>query len=419
MSSLRFTLTMILLILAVSIAHSQVPPTLSYQGMLTGTGGNVVDDGLYEFNFKLYNGADPSVALWTETQNVAVVNGIFNAILGTVNPLDLPFDEQYYLGIAVGEGPELSPRIALTASAYSFRAYSLVNNAVKTENIADGAVTLRKLNTTGASEGQLLVYNGSEIEWQDLPQEGGGLALPYNGSVDDNGAAFAIVNTGSGAVISAIANNNGTAIDAVSDGIGVYTITKGSLPALSAINTGTGNAGLFQIENTENDAHALEVSTKGTGRAGSFLHAGTQGNAGFFRNSNEENNDAALYVDGDVKINGNININGKINLEGVGNANLLSICFGSVNPDGTIKSGSGNFTVSKLHTGIYMISLPTEVLNADNYTTIVSVSKEDMVLGEPPSVAQSMITEGNLIVRTQSTNGLESDSLFSFVVYKP
>jgi hypothetical protein len=73
-----------------------------------------------------------------------VVQGIFNALLGTVNPLDLPFDEQYYLGIAIGNEEELSPRIALTSSAYSFRAYSLVNNAVTTENIVDGARYVEK-----------------------------------------------------------------------------------------------------------------------------------------------------------------------------------------------------------------------------------------------------------------------------------
>jgi hypothetical protein len=275
-------------------------------------------------------------------------------------------------------------------------------------------VTLRKLNPENASEGQILVYDGFEIGWQDSPQDGGELTLPYSGSVDDTGVAFAVINTGSGPVMRAIANNNGTAIDASSNGIGVHTITKGSLPALSAMNTGTGNAGLFQIENTENDAHALEVTTKGTGHGGSFLHAGTQGNAGFFRNTNEENSDAALYVDGDVKING------KINLEGVGNANLLSVCYGTVNPDGIIMNGSGNFTVSRLQTGIYSISLPTEDLNADNYTTIVSISDQGVfTLGTPPRIPQSIIVDGNLIIRTMSTTGSESDTQFSFVIFKP
>jgi hypothetical protein len=123
--------------------YPQVPHNLSYQGMLTGTGGGVVDDGLYELHFKLYNGTDPSTALWAESQNVAVVNGVFNAILGSVNPLDLPFDEQYYLGIAVGEEPELSPRIALTSSAYSFRARSIDDGqVVKSINELKDDITL-------------------------------------------------------------------------------------------------------------------------------------------------------------------------------------------------------------------------------------------------------------------------------------
>jgi hypothetical protein len=34
---------------------AQVPPTLSYQGMLTGSDDNPVEDGIYEmhFNFKM------------------------------------------------------------------------------------------------------------------------------------------------------------------------------------------------------------------------------------------------------------------------------------------------------------------------------------------------------------------------------
>jgi hypothetical protein len=130
MSLLRFTVTMILLILAATMVNSQVPPHLSYQGMLTGSDDKVVDDGIYEMHFNLYTETDPSISLWSETQSVTVVNGVFNAILGSVNPLELPFDEQYYLGIAVGEGPELSPRIALTSSAYSFRARSIDDGQV-------------------------------------------------------------------------------------------------------------------------------------------------------------------------------------------------------------------------------------------------------------------------------------------------
>ncbi len=238
MRSLFFIGTGILVFLtstAINVVYSQLPSTLSYQGMLSGTEDKVVDDGIYEMHFNLYNAVDLSTPLWAETQNVAVVNGIFNAILGSVNPLDLPFDEQYYLGIAVGEEPELSPRIALTSSAYSFRARSIDdgqvvksinelrddilfeagenitisedenkiiisatssgatgtitqvtagdgltgggtegevtlavdNEGIKTEMIANGAVTGSKLHDMDASNGQVLQWNGSTWEPAD------------------------------------------------------------------------------------------------------------------------------------------------------------------------------------------------------------------------------------------------------------
>jgi len=57
-------------------------------------------------------------------QNVPVVGGIFNVILGRNNPLDdLAFDRPYWLGITVGKGDsELTPRIALSSSPYSLNA---------------------------------------------------------------------------------------------------------------------------------------------------------------------------------------------------------------------------------------------------------------------------------------------------------
>jgi hypothetical protein len=130
MNSFRLVCTVICLYLFINVSVSQIPQTLSYQGMLTGPEDGVVDDGMYEIHFNFYGETDPSTSLWSETQQVTVVKGIFNVILGAVNPLDLPFDEQYYLGIAVGDQTELSSRIALTSSAYSFRARSVDDGQV-------------------------------------------------------------------------------------------------------------------------------------------------------------------------------------------------------------------------------------------------------------------------------------------------
>jgi hypothetical protein len=103
-------------------AQAQIPKTLSYQGVLTDADGAVVADANYDLTFKLYDTAIGGTALWTEGQSAAVVKGVFNVILGSVNPLPLPFNKQYWLGVTVGTGSELAPRIQLTSSAYSLRA---------------------------------------------------------------------------------------------------------------------------------------------------------------------------------------------------------------------------------------------------------------------------------------------------------
>ncbi len=103
-------------------ADTHVPRTMGYQGVLTDAGSGAVPDGSYSLAFKLYEAASGGDALWAEEQYVAVANGVFNTVLGGVNPLNLPFSRQYWLGVTVGEGVEMTPRIQLTSSAYSLRA---------------------------------------------------------------------------------------------------------------------------------------------------------------------------------------------------------------------------------------------------------------------------------------------------------
>jgi len=110
----------LIFIIAVSSAVSaQIPKTMSYQGVLADTSGNSVVDGNYNLTFRIYNIASGGTEIWTETQTIPVVDGIFNAILGSVTPLNLAFDQPYWLGVSVEGGIELSPRIELTSVPYS------------------------------------------------------------------------------------------------------------------------------------------------------------------------------------------------------------------------------------------------------------------------------------------------------------
>jgi hypothetical protein len=138
-------LSAILFVLGIQAAWGQIPQTISYQGVLTDASGTAVPDGDYNLTFKLYDAATGRTELWSEDQSVEVSNGIFNVILGSITPLTLSFDKPYWLGVTVGQNSELTPRIELTASAYSLNARSIADSTVTGNKIASGQV-VRSVN---------------------------------------------------------------------------------------------------------------------------------------------------------------------------------------------------------------------------------------------------------------------------------
>jgi len=101
---------------------SAIPQLINYQGFLTDDGGNPVADGNYSLTFRIWDAETGPNQLWSEDHpTVSVTNGLFNVILGSMSPLELPFDTDYWLGVQVEGEPEL-PRIRLTSVAYSYRA---------------------------------------------------------------------------------------------------------------------------------------------------------------------------------------------------------------------------------------------------------------------------------------------------------
>lgn len=93
---------------------------LSIQGVLRNSNGTALENGQYEITFSLYTEAATGTALWSDTFNdVEVEGGIYSVILGDGAPLSVPFDEPYYLGVAIEGGTELIPRAPLTSSPYA------------------------------------------------------------------------------------------------------------------------------------------------------------------------------------------------------------------------------------------------------------------------------------------------------------
>jgi len=101
-----------------------VPREMQYQGKLTDATGVGINDTL-PFVFRIYDDPTAGVLLWTETHpdppGVPIVKGLFDVVLGSISPINLPFGADLWLEIEV-DGAVLTPRVKLLSSPYSFRA---------------------------------------------------------------------------------------------------------------------------------------------------------------------------------------------------------------------------------------------------------------------------------------------------------
>ncbi len=153
------TLVIMLALAATALRAQGVPRTISYQGVLTDAGGQLYPDGSVTLTLALYTSATGGTPIYSEDHTVTVVNGIFNAIIGSVTPLpeSLRFDRAYFLGVSVDGGAELTPRTALTAVPYALHAAvadvaeglaPTVTGVVTSVNGISGSVNLRGAGST-------------------------------------------------------------------------------------------------------------------------------------------------------------------------------------------------------------------------------------------------------------------------------
>jgi hypothetical protein len=108
------------LVLFYSLALAEVPQMINYQGKLTKTTGAPLDTTV-QMVFSIYDSVGAS--LWTETQPAVVVEkGVFNVLLGSVDSIPYSvFDGAIrYLGVKVGDDPEITPRKPMVSVGYAF-----------------------------------------------------------------------------------------------------------------------------------------------------------------------------------------------------------------------------------------------------------------------------------------------------------
>ncbi len=174
---------------------------LPFQGRLTDANGNSVPDGARVVQFKIYDAPVGGRAVWNgEVQNLTINAGLVSTLLGTKASLSgVDFNLDLYLELTVDANadgqisladPPLLPRQSILPAifaresansqlldGYDWSALFGTNNpadgtlldskiadsSLTSAKIANGAVTRTKLDTTGASSGQSLMYNGSQV----------------------------------------------------------------------------------------------------------------------------------------------------------------------------------------------------------------------------------------------------------------
>jgi len=100
--------------------ESTMPRIIRFQGLLGDAGGGILE-GTYTVTFRLYDTEAGGMPLWSEVQNnVEVSEGVLDIEIGSITPIDLSFEAQYWLGVEVGTDGEMSPRFKLTSVPYAF-----------------------------------------------------------------------------------------------------------------------------------------------------------------------------------------------------------------------------------------------------------------------------------------------------------
>lgn len=116
---MRMLIRMLMIVLLMATAHA-LSINIPMHGRLYDSTNSPLS-GEHQLTFSIYNVENGGTPLWSESKRVIFNNGIFETMLGDTNPLELKFDEQYWVEIEV-DGDTLSPRIRMGGAPYAFAA---------------------------------------------------------------------------------------------------------------------------------------------------------------------------------------------------------------------------------------------------------------------------------------------------------
>ena len=117
----RLIMLAVLMILTFSTVKAQLNPVVTMQGFLTDSEGRALPDGTYQSKFRIYDDPTSGTLLWEESHDLSLDHGLYDALLGSVTPLNLAFDKDYWLSVEVDGQGEQQPRIRVGYSFFSIK----------------------------------------------------------------------------------------------------------------------------------------------------------------------------------------------------------------------------------------------------------------------------------------------------------
>ncbi|MEZ4867549.1 MAG: hypothetical protein R3C14_39850 [Caldilineaceae bacterium] len=128
--------------LAASISTAGIP----YQGRLADSNGNPLTQTV-NITFRLYAAASGGTPLWEEgwtgANSVQVSDGLFNVMLGSVNPIGqavITGNGNLFLGITVGTDSEMNPRVQLGNVPFATQALTVPDGSITKAKLAPDAI---------------------------------------------------------------------------------------------------------------------------------------------------------------------------------------------------------------------------------------------------------------------------------------